>query len=112
MTSGNVRRVSTKTFPRQRLRARAQARASPNGKMQAVLRAQTASVKRIIFHSSRPKKLTVWCQNRGVGKPGRLLQFLETLEGAALLLDPDSRPKLLPGKQFSARVRQESRVQS
>src|SRR6516225_3399301 len=112
MTSGKVRRVSTKTFPRQRLRASSQARARPNGKMQSVLRAQTASVKRMMFHSFRPKRVTAQCQNPGVGKFGGPLPLLETQETAVLDLDAESRPQLLPGKRFSVRIRRESQVQS
>src|SRR5437868_9547366 len=112
MTRGKVRRVSTKTFPRQRLRASVQASASPNGRMQTVLSAHTARVKRIMFHSLSPKKLTARYRNPGVGKFGGILRFLETQGTVAPDLDGESRPELLPDKQFSVRIPPESAAQS
>src|SRR5689334_7235774 len=51
-TSGRVTMVSTISFPGQRYRAKGQANAMPIGKINTVLRAQTASVNRTISHSA------------------------------------------------------------
>jgi len=82
MTSGSVIRVSMMDLPGQSRRASAQAAARPNGRMTAVLNAETHAVNQTICHSSSDIHVARECpdprvrhrlDNRTVASPFRFV---------------------------------------